>query len=794
MKKIITYICALGLLCSLVYCTKTEYFYTEGGENGSEIYAGEGAPTADKGRIGDYYLDQSTLDFYRKTDIGWTKQANLRGLDGKQGKQGKETPMPMNLLSGEGAPTLEIGKDGDIYIDIVGRKIYGPKTPSGWNMGRTLSLGEPFKYFYVSVPTLSLKPQTSVVVRIVGNKDYQIEVTPQSTVSTTLSEDKESLTVEGLKEGNAIVKISDLKLGKSHEMKVNVSKDAATMHYSPSDYRLSLDGKTLLEWYKTDLEIIDMTQDPILKEITQVGGRDDKFGDNYASIFYDKNTNKNRELKVKKFVFSDKVTVVGKGTFFLSTYFNNNPMQEIILPKGLQRIETDAFYAGGFSKIELPEGLTEIGDNAFRWCYALEEIEIPQSVTKIGKGAFVMCDKLQKVHLPKDLKVVEESTFYFCKSLAEVHLPEGLTTIEKEAFKECKALKDINLPNNITTIGESVFYNCEALNSVTLPNSLKEMHTNLFYGCDKLSSITLPEGLTKIDGGALAFCKELKSVNLPSSLNELGNRVFQESGIETMTLPKAVTKIGDGLFQGCYNLTKVVIPEGIKVIPQFMFFNCKSLTDLTLPASVETIEANAFKLCAFEKLTLPQSLQTIGSDAFNSCKALTTIVLPQGLKVVEGGAFRDCQQLTAIVFPDSVTEIGSSALNGCKSLVRVTLPKGLKKIDNYLLANCSALTSLTIPDSVTEIGGYSFDGCKALKSLTIPAQVTKIKDTSFNNTGITEIHLLSVTPIEVDQQSWRKGDLFRSTPIEKIKVPTEEAAKKYKAADFWKDYSTKIGI
>ena len=49
------------------------------------------------------------------------------------------------------------------------------------------------------------------------------------------------------------------------------------------------------------------------------------------------------------------------------------------------------------SQIELPEGVTSIGDNAFSGCDRLTQIEIPNSVTSIEDSAFYCCHNLKQI-------------------------------------------------------------------------------------------------------------------------------------------------------------------------------------------------------------------------------------------------------------------------------------------------------------------------------------------------------------------------------------------------------------
>ncbi len=122
-------------------------------------------------------------------------------------------------------------------------------------------------------------------------------------------------------------------------------------------------------------------------------------------------------------------------------------------------------------------------------------------------------------------------------------------------------------------------------------------------------------------------------------------------------------------------------------------------------------------------------ITSIGDDAFFDCTSLTSITIPDSITSIGDDAFDGCTSLTSVTIPDSVTSIGSYAFMHCESLTNVTIPNGVTSIGEYAFFECTSLTSITIPDSVTSIGRYAFDGCDSLKEvyckpITPPTAVT----------------------------------------------------------------------
>ena len=96
----------------------------DGDESGGVWFSGEGEPEADLGDEGDFYLDESTGDYYKKTSEGWELRGNLKGEDGEDGA---------TWLVGEGKPAAEKGNEGDLYLDVDSGDVY-LKSAEGWSI------------------------------------------------------------------------------------------------------------------------------------------------------------------------------------------------------------------------------------------------------------------------------------------------------------------------------------------------------------------------------------------------------------------------------------------------------------------------------------------------------------------------------------------------------------------------------------------------------------------------------------------------------------------------------------
>ena len=116
----------------------------------------------------------------------------------------------------------------------------------------------------------------------------------------------------------------------------------------------------------------------------------------------------------------------------------------------------------------------------------LKEVKLPEGLEEIGGDAFAMCVSLEHINWPSTLIKIGDYAFDGCRSLKEVKLPEGLEEIGAEAFFECTSLEQINCPSTLIKIGDSAFYGCRSLKQVKLSEGLEEIGAHAFRGCVSL--------------------------------------------------------------------------------------------------------------------------------------------------------------------------------------------------------------------------------------------------------------------------------------------------------------------
>ena len=173
----------------------------------------------------------------------------------------------------------------------------------------------------------------------------------------------------------------------------------------------------------------------------------------------------------------------------------------------------------------IPDGVTEIGSEAFHDCANLESVVFPNTVNMIPANAFyvdsidlrIRYPKLKSVVLPVHA-AIGSYAFYGLQSLESVTLnrdgkaaalPREDAAIGDNAFGLCRKLKEIAIPEGVEAIGDSAFYSCR-LERVSLPASLKTIGRHAFLNCSALREIAIPNGVTSIAYDAFygTPCKE----------------------------------------------------------------------------------------------------------------------------------------------------------------------------------------------------------------------------------------------------------------------------------------------
>ncbi len=198
----------------------------------------------------------------------------------------------------------------------------------------------------------------------------------------------------------------------------------------------------------------------------------------------------------------------------------------------------------------------------------------------------------------------------------------------------------------------------------------------------------------------------------------MGSAPWANSSIKKVVIEEGCTSIGQYAFYHAKYIESVSLPSTLQIIDVGAFQGCNALTNIEIPASVNTINSSAFSGSGLKAVTIPSAVKTLDFNVFQNCTDLETVTLPEGLTEIKSSAFFGCSKLKEITIPRTVTTIYGQIFYNCTSLEKVTLSEGLTQIGMKAFFGCSKLTEITIPSTVATIDKEAFSGCTGLKKVT----------------------------------------------------------------------------
>ena len=135
----------------------------------------------------------------------------------------------------------------------------------------------------------------------------------------------------------------------------------------------------------------------------------------------------------------------------------------------------------------------------------IEELVVPEGVTVIGEYAFRGCTKLKSISLPKGITKIDKFAFYTATLVKEIVVPDGCLTIGESAFTGCYDLERVVLPDSITAIGATAFKTSN-ITEFIFPDKVNKICANILLGCSKLERVIAPSDCKHVEGGAFSNC------------------------------------------------------------------------------------------------------------------------------------------------------------------------------------------------------------------------------------------------------------------------------------------------
>ena len=405
-------------------------------------------------------------------------------------------------------------------------------------------------------------------------------------------------------------------------------------------------------------------------------------------------------------------------------------------------IDDDAFaYNYDITDLEIGNGITSIGKNAFFNCTGLTKLSFPASVTEIGDYAFNSCTNVTSITFPTGLKVAGP-IFQSCLSLTKVTFSWKCVVTElNRTFQDCRVLPSISIPSSVVKIGESAFEDCKTLAKVSFSgNKLKTIGDWAFRGA-KFTNLEIPEGVEEIGDMALG------AMNGDWNTNKT---------MTSVTLPSSLKKISYNTFNNCGALTELTIKPAAEPLRITTYYD--SYTDMFLSCPEDLSSTT----CPLTKLSLGRQLisDKTGADhtgkIFSVKSALEDLFLCGSVTSTPDLSKAEALKYITVATP-VIPTVGGFA-EGVKTTALVTVPAAGREAylaaegwkDFASLANASGV-ELSIADLTTDANGVYAIGLKksyamtttindedtSAKNLTYTAGVSNVLSYNKNNGKVT---------------------------------------------------------
>lgn len=444
-----------------------------------------------------------------------------------------------------------------------------------------------------------------------------------------------------------------------------------------------------------------------------------------------------------------------------------------VIPNEIEIIGDFAFSGCYMQSINLPDGLTTIGEGAFHACYYLSSIDFPNTLTSIGMNAFERCNRLSSITIPANVKTIGQYAFTHCSNLRVVTCNcTTPPTIGTDCFGNIRKYPKLFVPEgrvsvyqswssyfkSIVEIGDTSIYPGDTF---TIENSdgvrITYMATNAStvetYGYYNSSTYETTTCLSSNDPNAT-----ISNVIVPSlvhfgekdyTVTGLGEYSFNSTGLTSITLPSTLTYIGESAF--CWNdkLAEVTCYAPTPpLLGDYVFNGISDRPVLYVPSDniVENYLQNQDWYSVFNKIRVIGDTSFGIGDTFTAVNSqdMTITYMVTGTSTAKTYGFWDesgnvipCfssndpnATITNVIIPKlahfeekdyTVTGIGETSFAMCEDLQSVSIPEGVESIGEGAFYYCTGLTSIVLPSTTTNIRPYAFESCSNLTAVTCMA-------------------------------------------------------------------------
>ncbi len=156
---------------------------------------------------------------------------------------------------------------------------------------------------------------------------------------------------------------------------------------------------------------------------------------------------------LKDIKLPESAAVLGTGAFDNTSWYGSQPAGDVYIGKIYYRLKDSPL--GG--DITVKDGTKAVADGAFSNCAEVTGVELPKGITRIGNSTFFGVREMKSITLPEGITVIGAKAFCQCAGLEKLVLPDGVADIQDGALSYCDNFKELTMTRSVKRIGSGVF-------------------------------------------------------------------------------------------------------------------------------------------------------------------------------------------------------------------------------------------------------------------------------------------------------------------------------------------------
>lgn len=421
--------------------------------------------------------------------------------------------------------------------------------------------------------------------------------------------------------------------------------------------------------------------------------------------------------------------------------------KEVTIPEGVTAIGQGAFRRKNVVRVIMPDSVEEIGWDAFSDCKILEEVVFSKNLKRILPNAFNFCINLKEAVLPASLESVGGCAFSGCSQLETMVLPEHDFAIGRYAFSGCTGLAD---ENGYTIIrGVLYAYNSKCPEQFHVPEGVRQIITSVGRGLLNVHSVSLPASLEQIEDGLfkevarLDRCVMAFPVTDPKEAQRIIKKVFDwetlawayldgnvsacDLVLEALKKQIATKEIREELLEG--------LLEDENPAPLNRFLDCVKKLPLTeLDEAIQKAKHTAVRAALLDYKQKTYTTKKVAKAKQNAqdkelgLKEKTLADWRKTLKITKRGERYVVTGVKESYAEDAVIW-NKTAPDGVEIVIPAQIGGIPVDVDVQAFRDCAYIKTIIIEEGLTAIGNSAFYNCRRLRDVYIPGSVTDFGET-----------------------------------------------------------------